>query len=154
MGGYGQVTFTAQNDRPISGCSAAQREEHVEYGQIKFAKQPKQKNQPGRPDGETQGSEYIEYGEIKFAERPRQKNRRISPDGAPHGVEQVEYGEIKFSERSHMARWMQMLLDFILFLSFWWTELYSLNVNFQIFLHAIVSMPCTYHVKCYEMHFV
>lgn len=96
MGGYGQIKFPDQNDEPAPGHSGAQGAEQVEYGQIKFAERPLQKNRRMAPDGAPQESEQVEYGQIKFAERPQQKNRQMGHDVAPQGSEQVEYGEIRF----------------------------------------------------------
>eukprot|EP00066_Takifugu_rubripes_P019700 XP_011608966.1 PREDICTED: T-cell surface antigen CD2-like isoform X2 [Takifugu rubripes] len=71
MGGYGQITFSAQTDKPPAGRGAVQRGQEVEYGEIKFAERPQQKNRLMGPSGSPQGSPQVEYGEIKFIERPR-----------------------------------------------------------------------------------
>ncbi|TWW54957.1 hypothetical protein D4764_09G0000060 [Takifugu flavidus] len=71
MGGYGQITFSAQTDKPPVGRGAVQRGQEVEYGEIKFAERPQQKNRLMGPSGSPQGAPQVEYGEIKFIERPR-----------------------------------------------------------------------------------
>lgn len=71
MGGYGQITFSEQTDKPPAGRGAVQRGQEVEYGEIKFAEQPQQKNRLMGPAGSPQGAPQVEYGEIKFVERPR-----------------------------------------------------------------------------------
>lgn len=103
MGGYGQITFSEHTDKPPSGRGAVQRGQEVEYGEIKFAERPQQKNRLKGPAGSPQGTPQVEYGEIKFVERPQQKNRLMGPAGSPQGATQVEYGEIKL-ERPRMAR--------------------------------------------------
>lgn len=95
-GGYGEIRFSDRNAKPITDRRGAQGEEQVEYGQIKFAERPQQKNRRLGPDGAPQESEQVEYGQIKFAERPQQKTRPMGHDGAPQRSEEVEYGQIKF----------------------------------------------------------